>query len=624
MRKIILSLYLITLCSVFGNAQTAWNSSTYYNVDDKVSIPITTIISGISTTNTYTFVCKTANQNQNPNVPANDYLWAIDKMANALPLLRDYRYVTIGNLATYNGTTFILSNTADMWPPQISNSGLGYGWTVYVAPPKPLSGWGQWDSSPKYIFSDKVWENINGTIYYFTNIDNNTTLSANHDPATSPDYWAVSDIMVLPYLSTLHYKINGMKATYGGSTYTLTSSDAPAQSSSNQPPVSTLWSTSILTPTSCYSSLNCTSVMGDDGSTYIKSYQTPTNPVIVNQKNVTYYYNQVPGFSTMVNLGEIRNPISPLALNDNDILLRGSTDINHGLGYYGSAGNMGISTPKKRNFADTPVDGPVLYGWAGGALGLRQRSDLSIQTSWTAEKIALRWDWASVNIGSTSLPMNFIVNGTGKIGIETTSPNATLQIGSDDIGVQTLHCCGAVGTPANANGVIITANTKNVPTSDRALLELHSPGNVNQFIIQSLSDRSYIGNLDKTKPLILQAQGGPIGIGTIDTHGYTLAVNGSMIATSIEVLAFGSWPDFVFGKDYKLRSLKETEEYINKNSHLPEVPSEAEVSKKGINVAEMNATLLKKVEELTLYMIDMQKQLDATNTELARLKKQKQ
>jgi hypothetical protein len=81
------------------------------------------------------------------------------------------------------------------------------------------------------------------------------------------------------------------------------------------------------------------------------------------------------------------------------------------------------------------------------------------------------------------------------------------------------------------------------------------------------------------------------------------------------------WADYVFKKDYKLRSLKEVEAYINTNSHLPEVPSTEEVTKNGINVAEMNATLLKKVEELTLYMIDQNKritQLEKQNAELVK------
>jgi hypothetical protein len=69
------------------------------------------------------------------------------------------------------------------------------------------------------------------------------------------------------------------------------------------------------------------------------------------------------------------------------------------------------------------------------------------------------------------------------------------------------------------------------------------------------------------------------------------------------------WPDFVFEKDYKLLSLNEVEQYIVKNQHLPNMPSAAEVEANGVNLGEMNALLLQKVEELTLYIIQLEKRL---------------
>ncbi|HQH58843.1 MAG TPA: hypothetical protein PLM94_01540 [Bacteroidales bacterium] len=62
--------------------------------------------------------------------------------------------------------------------------------------------------------------------------------------------------------------------------------------------------------------------------------------------------------------------------------------------------------------------------------------------------------------------------------------------------------------------------------------------------------------------------------------------------------------------NYNLMPLKELEQYILKNKHLPNVPTQDEISKDGIDVYEMNAVLLKKVEELTLYVIEQQKQID--------------
>ena len=69
------------------------------------------------------------------------------------------------------------------------------------------------------------------------------------------------------------------------------------------------------------------------------------------------------------------------------------------------------------------------------------------------------------------------------------------------------------------------------------------------------------------------------------------------------------WPDFVFAKDYNLLSLAEVEQFIEENQHLPNVPSAAEVEANGFELGEMNAILLQKVEELTLYIIQMEKRL---------------
>ena len=89
-----------------------------------------------------------------------------------------------------------------------------------------------------------------------------------------------------------------------------------------------------------------------------------------------------------------------------------------------------------------------------------------------------------------------------------------------------------------------------------------------------------------------------------------LTNDGVLRARSIRVDA-NVWADYVFEKGYRLRSLKEVEAFINANGHLPEVPSAAEVAKNGIDVSETNALLLKKVEELTLYLIDQNDRLAA-------------
>lgn len=101
-----------------------------------------------------------------------------------------------------------------------------------------------------------------------------------------------------------------------------------------------------------------------------------------------------------------------------------------------------------------------------------------------------------------------------------------------------------------------------------------------------------------------------MSIGTTKTNGSMLAVAGKISAEEVEVSLSSTWPDFVFSTSYELNTLAQVEEYINKHSHLPNVPSAEEVAEKGINIAEMDAILLQKIEELTLYAIAQQKQID--------------
>ncbi|MCQ9637844.1 hypothetical protein MP478_00455 [Chryseobacterium sp. WG14] len=89
----------------------------------------------------------------------------------------------------------------------------------------------------------------------------------------------------------------------------------------------------------------------------------------------------------------------------------------------------------------------------------------------------------------------------------------------------------------------------------------------------------------------------------------------------VDIAANNGWADYVFEKDYKLMSLNDLAHFINKNGHLPEVPTTEEAIKNGIELKEMNILLLKKVEELTLHLIDQNSQLKKQNEEIEKLKK---
>ena len=115
-------------------------------------------------------------------------------------------------------------------------------------------------------------------------------------------------------------------------------------------------------------------------------------------------------------------------------------------------------------------------------------------------------------------------------------------------------------------------------------------------------------------------QGGNVGIGTTNPDGWRLAVNGNIRAKEIKVET--GWSDFVFENDYKLPTLSEVEKHINEKGHLKDIPSAKEVEKNGIFLGEMDAKLLQKIEELTLYTIQQEKNLKKHNSKIEKLEKE--
>jgi len=148
---------------------------------------------------------------------------------------------------------------------------------------------------------------------------------------------------------------------------------------------------------------------------------------------------------------------------------------------------------------------------------------------------------------------------------------------------------GGGGTSASDNNrlIITTATTANTKPSQAIGIV---PGQFSAYgiwVYNNLNAR--IGNYSATPP----------------THRFE--VDGTIRATEIRVEA--QTADFVFEDDYELRPLEEVESFINDNGHLPDIPSAAEMEKDGVGLAEMNKLLLQKIEELTLYVIELKKEI---------------
>lgn len=114
---------------------------------------------------------------------------------------------------------------------------------------------------------------------------------------------------------------------------------------------------------------------------------------------------------------------------------------------------------------------------------------------------------------------------------------------------------------------------------------------------------------------------GNVGIGTTNPQA-KLAVNGDIFSKKVKVTQTG-WPDYVFDSIYRLRSLSQLEQYIQENKHLPDVPSASEVEKNGLDLGDNQAVLLKKIEEITLYVIELKKENEEMKEKINKLENKK-
>jgi hypothetical protein len=126
------------------------------------------------------------------------------------------------------------------------------------------------------------------------------------------------------------------------------------------------------------------------------------------------------------------------------------------------------------------------------------------------------------------------------------------------------------------------------------------------------------GGVQPTTGVINVDYTGHVGINTLNTSGFTFNVNGTAVFDQVTVEVFSGnnpnatpWADYVFDKGYQLPSIYSLADYIKANSHLPGIPTTAEVKKDGLDVGATEAKLLEKIEQLTLYTIDLQKQIDS-------------
>ncbi|MDQ0107423.1 hypothetical protein J2T02_002542 [Chitinophaga terrae (ex Kim and Jung 2007)] len=195
------------------------------------------------------------------------------------------------------------------------------------------------------------------------------------------------------------------------------------------------------------------------------------------------------------------------------------------------------------------------------------------------------------------------------VGIRNVASNNVLTLAANDTSYSNFLFMTHTGFPQSMFYIGTTNSSYIVPAQRNASLiesyrDLHiGAANSGNIIFENGRNGTAINSS------MVIANNKNVGIG-IDNPTYKLTVNGTIGARRVKVTQ-ETWADYVFHPNYQLPSLASVEQFIKTNKHLPDIPSEKEVTEKGIDLGEINKLYLQKIEELTLYIIDLQKQINA-------------
>lgn len=294
-----------------------------------------------------------------------------------------------------------------------------------------------------------------------------------------------------------------------------------------------------------------------------------------------------------------------------------------GIGIINSSGDIAINVP---TFSGANTH--IFYGNGKTYLS----SDVGVNTTSPSYKLDVN---GTARFGSNTLASSLVVNQLGDIGIGMEpTPNMAIQVRKDanaTMGIRFENintgpeAFAALQLGQNISGVnarflnVGYANpnigTYGVYRPESSFFVSNGSGGLNMAATHSSGNpmiRFYTGyDVADGNLRMLINENGQVGIGTetIGDANYRLFVETGIRTRKVQVDQT-TWPDYVFDQQYKLPTLKEVEAFIQKNKHLPDMPSAAEVEKNGIDLGANQANMLKKIEELTLYVIEQNKKIE--------------
>jgi len=289
-----------------------------------------------------------------------------------------------------------------------------------------------------------------------------------------------------------------------------------------------------------------------------------------------------------------------IRINANKLYFRSGTDENHGLGWF-------------NNYDNVTVDGPVLFGYTGGGLGVSrfgndhlilkwsENGNVSIQDGTAQNRFQVGEGLSKLSIGNaTGQDLNF---GTSYVGFNAARTNSGWVFDNDGANNGGAIIYGSVGGDIYFSTEPSTAGASKTKTD-------------NEIFNQIRMRISHDGKVT------IGTRATPTSLDGINLNNYKLYVNGGILANEWLVPSVTNWGDYVFEENYKLLSLPEVSQYIKENGHLHNTPSAAEIEDEGLKVAEMTINQQVKIEELFLHLIAMDKRLEALEEKSAKLEQE--